>query len=403
MKTMKAIVISILAVIVFAAVGGCQSAAIRQQDEAAKSLGISQYNPDIEGELSKHLRVREEAQTLEELIAKAHPDFTWSESDQQPNCGGPLMLWIDKEKDGRVFFRLASAFTWKRVKNQPTRWVLLEETDEPRDSAFRDNVANSLLPVRIQLGTEKEDVDEMFAKNYAVEIVRDDKGGSIIEIGWAPDFSPPHGIFAYQVVVYVWKDAAGTWRLIGQGPTTNIDKIGMNTGLQESLNVKVRWEGRPLRPVLDFDKACELHNVYADTPLLVQHDDYMLSIGADGKPGSAKKISNRSYLVAEKDDTVAKIVERLSFWDNHWEEDPPPDLAGQPENPSKNEANHQWVSKVWKKHLLKVNPDLRNKEPVQGQHILLPTYDEKMKWWAENEKSQPTTAPATQPTSSQTY
>ena len=137
--------------------------------------------PDINGPLSKRLRVRVEAPTWKQLVEKARPDL----SDDR---GQSLMMWI-RPQDSQPSFHLERAFTWKPARDEAVRWVLLELTSEPPDAIYWNNICVSAPATSVLLGKTLARGAGPNAGDYAVELAHDDVNGSVYEIGWK--FSRP--------------------------------------------------------------------------------------------------------------------------------------------------------------------------------------------------------------------
>jgi hypothetical protein len=239
--------------------------------------------------------------------------------------------------------------------------VLLSVTDEPSDDTFGYRLPNELLGLSIPEGKAMTEGDGVFADDYTKEIASG-KRGTILEIGWAPRGNSGNGHFTYQVRLYMWKDVGGTWRFLGQGPTTSSERAGCNCWQGGGIEAKVKWAGKHSRPIIEIDKTYSHSDADDVKPDLVEHEDYLLSAAPDAKPGLARKLSQRPYLIAEKGDTVAKIIRRLGAWSG-------------------------GSDVIWKEILLDLNPELKSNQLAQGQHVVVPTYVEQLDEFEKRERT----------------
>jgi hypothetical protein len=156
-----------------------------------------------------------------------------------------------------------------------------------------------------------------FMESYAVEKSVDPQAGKVYEICWVRGRS---GWSQTLMPIYVWRDAAGRWRLIGEGPEDTWDRGWYSRHHGTSHETTIQWKGSPPLPVItvvqtDWLSGCtdrDGSGSEIELPGLEVCRDAVLDAG---KPLPATiEWSSQQYVAAEKDDTLEKIVRRLAIW-----------------------------------------------------------------------------------------
>jgi len=342
-------------------------------------------DPGWTGPLSSRLGVRVEAASWEELVAKVKPTFTWGNLDawacEASNTGLPKMMWIDEDLAGRPIFRLEKAYAWQPSADQEARWVLVKLM--PADGGGSDIEANNLLgeqingramPICVKVTDAIPDApgDGMLA-DYAIIRGRDPRGGTVYEIGWSHEMCMGSGHWVYRDLIYVWRDAKGVWRLLGEGACESEGCNGRRECGGSWCEVSVRWQGEPVRPMVFFAQGMrrsEAGEGPIGLPDLVSYGDAVLDGTGDTLP-VALKWSGGEYMRAEKGDTLEKMAWRLVVWRevdtmdsaHYWEpwlDKPSPELLRQRE--------------ACREELLRLNPKLSandSDELVEGTQVYM--------------------------------
>lgn len=342
------------------AVYGCQgpAASTSWEQNLLKS-------PDITGPLSKSLKITFESATWEELRTRLHPDFIFSEiGSRMCDTDAPRdLLWIEKGTDGKPVFRLDRAFVWKPTGKE-ARWILIDTVNGPEDNPINllgEQIGSQSMAARVELIAKKPDGDH--PENYAIVKATDPRGGTLYEIGWAPEMSMGAGHMEQLRLIYVWREVAGRWRFVGQGPTECMDKD--QSDCSEST---VTWGGLARRPTINFVNFSCAHD-RGERELgrtsLVTCSDYRLEASITELPAKLK-ITSPVYIVAEKGDTLTKIVDRICIWWGDW--------GGGVNNPDEKTMRYNSeLRRNWLKKLLKLNPDLAKSGYMlaTGQRIII--------------------------------
>ncbi|MCY2932284.1 MAG: hypothetical protein NTV86_22885, partial [Planctomycetota bacterium] len=205
-------------------------------------------HPDLTGPLCKSLKVREEAESWAQLVAKVKPTFTWTAIDEivpaqdRPAWGGRDMLWVETGADGQPVFRAERAFTWKPAGQMP-RWVLLDYHDERPDPGYEEQTMGK--PWALQKSVMKARPGGDTASSYVILKGRHDRGGAVYEICWVQMTYAGMGHVTDSRILFVWRDLGGQWRFLGEGPVS-IEEKGGGTSVECGL----QWQGDPPVPVV---------------------------------------------------------------------------------------------------------------------------------------------------------
>jgi len=315
--------------------------------------------------------IRVQADTWDELVAKTKPMFTWGTPGPKgsPDAGFPDMMWIDHTPDSVPIFRLARAYLWTLGEGaeRKKRWVLLDILPG-RESLSGMQVAMRELPVRLPVTdepvTEGTEDDGFPYLSYARCLDSDSRGGTVYEIGWARGRGPGTGEWKTRRLVYVWRDLAGTWRLLGDGPEDSFGRL-VTPGLHVkfSCTASVQWTGNPVRPVVLFDTEERHYDGITGQHDLVIFHDAPLDTPLDAPPAQLVW-SEFERVRIEENDTLETVIRRLAFWnradnDNnvpYW--DPYEDHEGS-EDPSLELANQRAeILKTYEAYLRQLNPHL---------------------------------------------
>ena len=148
--------------------------------------------PDLEGPLSAGLKVRAEADTWDELVAKVKPTLTWGrfQGKPMPDCGFPDMMWVEVGPDGKPVFRLEQALTWKPA-GQKARWVLLESADIQMSWNGKEGAA--VRPEKVAVVNKRP--LGYHPVSYAIVKGRQPRNGVVYEVGWAMGMCPGNGLW----------------------------------------------------------------------------------------------------------------------------------------------------------------------------------------------------------------
>ena len=322
-------------------------------DSSQMLMNVEMECPDLSGALSVNLKVRAEAKTWNELVAKVKPTFTWGQpectQDVQADCGFPDMMWIDQPAGDKPVFRLARAVTWKPF-GQKARWVILDldldSASQHQDDLLGDQIQGRALPDRVEVANERPAYEH--PASYAVVRGAHPRGGIVYEIGWALEMCYGTGHYEPLRLLYVWRDGGGNWRFLGEGPGETQGHDGYTR-----CEATIRWASAPLRPAVSFivfGSESESRENQPDLPdLTICHD---AALDALGGPLPARLTrSQRGYILAEKDDTLDKIAYRMVVRGNEW------DAYG----PKPTQAllhKRQEVLRKQREDLLKLNPQL---------------------------------------------
>jgi len=305
--------------------------------------------PDWTGPLSPRLKVKAEAGSWDKLVAQVKPTLTWgwpSPNGDIPPYESPFpnMIWIDQNAAGKPVFRLEQAYVWQPAPSAPgsaggadgvdagtkshppaepgangqmeARWVLVEllpNDNGKADKLLGEQIAGRRLPIRVEVTDAVPDLHDHSLASYAIVRSVDPRGGTVYEVGWKMETS--HWLYRY--VIYFWRDTKGErggWRVLGDGPSDHITSDESRVYNREQ--VSVQWQGNPVKPTISIVKA-ERHLKRGDMrvrgPDLVVYSDVTLD-GTNETLPTRPKWSDKQYMRAQKGDTLNKMVDRLTTW-----------------------------------------------------------------------------------------
>jgi hypothetical protein len=181
--------------------------------------------------LGQRLSVREEADSLDALIARVKPAFVWNGRD---------MLWVATDTNCRPQFVLDEAYVYQPT-NEPRRWVLLEEHDAPYDSCYGEVMGHNLRGVAtLHEAVPVANNDAGVIGEYAVVKSVDPRFGTVYEIGWQKLMANGTCLCEENRRLYVLEDRAKRWHFLGEGVGQGNDKGPGSAGFTE-VESRVVW------------------------------------------------------------------------------------------------------------------------------------------------------------------
>jgi len=290
-----------------------------QTQPLAATQPADETYPDVCEELNGGLKFHMQADTLDNLLKQAKPDFTWTGAliegvttgETRPRTDRDLM-WITTDVKGNPTFRMERALMWEG-KNKAVKWVLPEQRDDYQHPNIDDGLS---LPVHLTV--EKKPARDQF-RSYAVLKGQHPKWGEVYELCWVPEVVNCRGSHHWwqERLIYVWQDASKKWHLIGEGPPAS---SGHDSGLYEadSQGSEIRWrDGQPtiLIMITSIVKSIPRNKseLYQGFPTLETRQDSSLTLGKDGLAGTYK-CEGGKYLMTDKGDSLDKIVARFTAW-----------------------------------------------------------------------------------------
>ncbi|MCY2927852.1 MAG: hypothetical protein NT031_20925, partial [Planctomycetota bacterium] len=349
---MKATIVALAGLILW----GCERpAAGRPAPKAAEVSKQERYhieNPDLTGPLCRSLKVRKEADSWAQLVAKVKPTFTWTAIDEiVPTQGRPAwvgrdMLWIEIGADKQPVFRVERAFTWKPAGLKP-RWVLLDYHDERPDPGFEEQVMGK--PWALQKALMKAMPRGDTASDYVILKGRHDRGGAVYEICWVKMTYAGMGHVTEVRFLLVWQDTRGVWRFIGEGPMATEEKHGAVW-----VKFDLRWQGDPSVPVVTYTVT------WAEWALLdngeeavdgTTYRDGIIDPPVGGVTQPFRWLNDLVYMLAEKDETIEKMTYRRAFWQPGWG-------GGKTTSGPELLRIRETMLREWRAKILQLNPEL---------------------------------------------
>lgn len=298
------------------------------------------------------------------LVEKVKPTFAWNGCD---------MMWIEKDKRGQPLFVLDEAYLYEPT-NQPRQWVLLRNSTpkmsegdlRPEAPKFFYSTYNLLAVAALQDAVPHSDHGD----NYAVAISTSRKFGTVYEIGWQREMSVGSGHAEYGRRIYVLRDRTNKWHFLGEVPEEGGGKGGgstvqarvvWNAASTNKLKLQIRFHAEQLTSPYNFGE--DETNI---PPYLTVCSEYVL---AGDFPSRFRSTGERPYLLAEKDDTMEKIILRLCCYLPGWNNWP---------ETNKEEIKKKRILEMWATAIAQLNPQLpRTGKVREGTRIQLLKYDEK--------------------------
>lgn len=333
--------------------------------------------PDMDGMLSARLKVRLEAETWDALVAKVKPNFIIKTQTpwRDENPDGRDFMWIEEGSDGRLAFRLEEAYTW-RPTDQKSRWVLVDPVMQPEGKAWDvlwdqawSNFSGNMLPMKVVVGAEPR------WPGYAKVNSTDPRGGTVYEIGWVSSVCDGSGCCQTRRNLFIWRDAAGRWYFLGEGPDGSSSKNGYANWSEVEVRSTVHWSvaERPAPWRIDFVEATTRSEGFADgaegLPEVTLCRDAVMNVRPDALPASWSWTSTRDYeyLVAASGDTLDQAAARLAAWTGDWK------------IPADETLRAKGRNLVWgacRYQLWRLNPELMERRLAAGTRIQLPSEEQ---------------------------
>lgn len=342
-----------LALVLSGTLFGCSAVAHRTNTQVIETFN-NDYSPAASGEVITDLGtgfvIEMAADSWPALVQKAKPKFAWNGCD---------MMWIEWNKRGEPQFVLDEAYLYQPT-NQPRQLVLLRnvgrnipETErraaEPR---FFYSGGNLRSVAKLQKTVPHSDHGE----DYAVAIGRNRTIGTVYEIGWQREMCMGTGHYEYGRRIYLWRDRLNGWHFLGEGP-----EEGWGRGCGCLVESRVVWENSPTNNLpfqIQFhrEEITSPYNSSADDANANQPPDVAIDYDTAlvvTPPAPVQDIGKNPYLLAEKDDTLEKIVYRLGWYFPGWECYP---------DEAKQQAMKNQILEAWHAAIVRLNPNL----PPQG-------------------------------------
>ena len=237
---------------------------------------------------------------------------------------GPNMLWVEKDAQGQTVFHLEQAFAWQGP-GQKVQWVLVEPSpDADKDGPLAserdwwDMVSNRLLPERIVIDTPPKArlADGEVGSVYARRSTKTPAAERSTR--WAccrRAISAPRST-SMQRTLYLWRRKDGQWRLLGEGPATEMGKLSGNEGYGSSVEAKVRWIGDEAAP------SVELHVTEGQSdagtedrpalPTVNWCNDYCSEPPAGTRSAACGGSMSGPTCLTQKGNTLAAVAKRFS-------------------------------------------------------------------------------------------
>lgn len=301
--------------------------------------------------LGKRLSIRVAASSWPELLAKVQPAFAWNGCD---------MLWIEKDTNGQPLFVLDEAYLYQRT-NGPPQWVLLNENDDaPYDEDYGEVMGRNLRGVaKLQKSVPVADNDAGIIGDYTVVLSTNSRFGTVYEIGWQQLMANGTCLCENNRHLYLFEDMAQQLHFIGEGPGVGNSKDGANQGSSYDMTANVVWltnSPAQIRFVIRYEDdywTGPNGDSRQDRSLITYQDAVLSSNERAHRYGTA----GHPYLLAEKGDTLGKIVERLGFFERIWDDWP---------NKEKQQAEKKRILDMWRAAVIQLNPNLPQHGKIKG-------------------------------------
>jgi hypothetical protein len=347
---------------------GCSSttpiAGTKVFDDATAGSSISDY-PALTG-LGSCYSIRMTADSWPALLQKAQPAFAWNGRD---------MMWIESDTNGQPQFVLDEAYIYLPT-NQPPQWILVKEERASADPEvwrkedwWRQFSMQNLRAIAKLQGSDPVPAGDFGSYgNYAVVRGSNPRFGVVYEIGW--DDEPSTGSSHPQGGrrIYVFKDNANQWHFLGEGPGEGASRDGV-----WSMQRHVIWK-EAKGPNLPLEIQFVTHTSEGSYPFLANDsdrcpplttcDDFILS---SRFPSRLRQTTKRSYVLAQKGDTLDRIALWFGYWEPGWGR-----VDFYPEDKSEALLKKE-VSDLWIKELARLNPQLpRTNDIKEGTRVEIP-------------------------------
>ena len=297
--------------------------------------------------LGKRFAIRASADSWLALVKKVNPTFAWNGCD---------LMWIEKDANGQPRFILDEAYIYQPT-NQSRQWILVKDDRAKNWSAgssredWWQQFGNYNLRADIPLQkTIPDAADNGDRGNYAIIKSANDRLGTVYEIGWQRVMSSGNGLADYGRRIYVWEDRSNHWHFLGEGPEEGSQKGDYNT-----VESQVVWNATSTNKLpLQIRFHCE----DVDTPYCLDAEDtnpppdvavYSDCMLAGRFPAKCQPIGINPYLLAEKGDTLKKIISRLNYDWPGWEDWPVE---------TERKAMNVRAAAAWRAVIVGLNPNL---------------------------------------------
>lgn len=297
--------------------------------------------------LGKSFSIRASADLWPALVKMVKPTFAWNGCD---------MMWIERDTNAQPKFILDEAYIYQPT-NQSRQWVLVKDdraenwsAESSREDWWQQSGNYNLradLPLQKAISDAADNGDR---GNYAIIKSANERLGTVYEIGWQREMSSGNGLADYGRRIYVWEDRSNHWHFLGEGPEEGSAKGGYNT-----VESQVVWNATSTnKPPLKIRFHCEdvttPYSLDADDtnppPDVAIYTDWMLS----GRfPAKCQPVGTNPYLLAEKDDTLKKIISRLNYYWPGWQDWPVE---------AERKAMNKRAKAAWRAVIVRLNPNL---------------------------------------------
>ena len=257
--------------------------------------------------------------------------------------------------------------------NQSAQIALLEERRGFNGQWLADGNGSNLRGVADLHGVIPVPADSNPERgNYAAIISTHPQYGTVYEVGWQRLTAAGNGYLTLGRRLYLWQDKAGRWHFLGEGEEEGYERGGetyiMATAVwKHGEKGKAPVEIRIISQDTQFEAYADGMEAFAK-PDLTTCQEWSLSRDF---PARIRLISWRYFILAEKGDTVEKIVDRVSAWDP---------TIGSDYGDAKGMKRKRYLKKalaVWRDELMKSNPNLpRNGRVPEGMRVELLTPEE---------------------------
>jgi hypothetical protein len=209
--------------------------------------------------------------------------------------------------------------------------------------------------------------------------------GTIYEILWQEVMGGTAN-YTHQRLIYVFRDPAGRWQMLGEGPeiTNGHSGVGdINYSVKISREavwmpkteagpgVEIRFHIASTKDYFDvsapgWEQLKDHPQVAKTPPSLTVYRDVVL---AGNFPAMPVAISARDYILSAKNETLHTIAAKVSLRFIAWWQD----------DSEKDRAAKQAALKLWLTELTRLNPKLAECVIAEGTRVELPTPDEEAK------------------------
>ncbi len=297
--------------------------------------------------LGKSFSIRASADCWLALVKMVRPTFAWNGCD---------MIWIEKDTNGQPRFILDEAYIYQPT-NQSGQWILVkDDRTEGCDALwsredwwrqFGNYNLRADMPLQKALPWAADNGDR---GNYVIIKSANDRLGTVYEIGWQREMSSGNGLADYGRRIYIWEDRSKHWHFLGEGPEEGSAKGGYNTVESQVVWNATSTNKLPLQIRFHCEDVTTPYSMDADEtdpqPDVTICSDYMLT---GSFPAYFQVIQRNRYLLAEKDDTLKKIISRLSYYWPGWQDWPVE---------AERRAMNNRAMAAWRAVIVRLNPTL---------------------------------------------